>query len=43
MFEDYDIPIKVELLTGSMTAKEKRRAYDRIECDWRKLLSERMH
>ena len=31
MFEEYDIPIKVELLTGSMKAKEKREAYARIE------------
>lgn len=38
MFEDYDIPIKVELLTGSMTAKEKRRAYDRIECGLAKII-----
>ena len=30
MFEEYDIPLKVELLTGSMTAKEKREAYARI-------------
>lgn len=32
LFETYDIPIKVALLTGSMTTKEKRRVYDRIEC-----------
>lgn len=32
MFETYHIPVKVVLLTGSMTAKEKRKAYDRIEC-----------
>ena len=38
MFEDYDIPVKVELLTGSMTAKEKRRAYDRIECGLAKII-----
>ena len=31
MFEQYEIPLKVELLTGSMTAKEKRLAYGRIE------------
>ena len=37
MFEDYDIPITVELLTGSMTAKEKRRAYARIECGLAKI------
>ena len=31
LFEKYDIPLKTELLTGSMTAKEKREAYKRIE------------
>ncbi len=31
LFEDYDIPFQVEVLTGSMTAKEKRLAYARIE------------
>ena len=31
MFEQYGIPLKTELLTGSMTAKEKREAYKRIE------------
>lgn len=30
LFEEYDIPLKVELLTGSMTAKEKRECYERI-------------
>lgn len=30
LFEQYQIPLKVELLTGSMTAKEKREAYERI-------------
>ena len=30
LFEQYQIPLKVELLTGSMTAKEKRDAYERI-------------
>lgn len=30
MFEQYDIPLRTELLTGSMTAKEKRAAYERI-------------
>lgn len=30
LFEKYEIPLKVELLTGSMTAKEKREAYERI-------------
>ena len=38
LFETYDIPIKVELLTGSMTAKEKRRAYDRIACGYAKII-----
>lgn len=38
LFEEYDIQIKVELLTGSMTAKEKRRAYDRIECGYAKII-----
>ena len=28
--EKYQIPVKTELLTGSMTAKEKREAYQRI-------------
>ncbi|MCF2681422.1 ATP-dependent DNA helicase RecG [Faecalicatena contorta] len=32
MFETYHIPVKIVLLTGSMTAREKRKAYDRIEC-----------
>lgn len=30
MFEQYGICVKTELLTGSMTAKEKREAYERI-------------
>lgn len=30
LFEQYKIPLKTELLTGSMTAKEKRLAYERI-------------
>lgn len=34
LFAQYDIGLKVELLTGSMTAKEKRKAYDRIECGY---------
>lgn len=38
LFEKYDIQIKVELLTGSMTAKDKRRAYDRIECGYAKII-----
>ena len=36
--EEYEIPVKVELLTGSMTAKEKRRAYDRIECGYARII-----
>ena len=31
MLEEYHIELKTELLTGSMTAKEKRQAYERIE------------
>lgn len=31
LFQKYEIPIRTELLTGSMTAKEKREAYGRIE------------
>lgn len=38
MLEEQNIPVKVELLTGSMTAKEKRRAYDRIECGYAKII-----
>lgn len=38
LFETYNIPIKVVLLTGSMTAKEKRRVYDRIECGLAKII-----
>ncbi len=30
LFKAHDLPITVELLTGSMTAKEKREAYERI-------------
>lgn len=30
LFEEYQIPLRAELLTGSMTAKEKRLAYERI-------------
>lgn len=32
LLETYHIPLKAVLLTGSMTAKEKRRVYDRIAC-----------
>lgn len=38
LFSEYGIPIKVALLTGSMTAKEKRRVYDRIECGLAKII-----
>lgn len=38
LLEEYGIPVKVELLTGSMTAKEKRRAYDRIECGYARII-----
>ncbi len=31
MLEEYSIPLKAELLTGSMTARQKREAYERIE------------
>lgn len=31
LLEKYQIPLKAELLTGSMTAKEKRLAYERIK------------
>lgn len=31
LLEQYQIPLKAELLTGSMTAKEKRLAYERIK------------
>lgn len=31
LLETYNIPLKAELLTGSMTAKEKRLAYERIK------------
>ncbi len=30
LFTEYELPFKVELLTGSMTAKEKREVYERI-------------
>lgn len=30
LFEEHQIPLRAELLTGSMTAKEKRLAYERI-------------
>lgn len=38
MLEEHQIPVKAELLTGSMTVKEKRRAYDRIECGYAKII-----
>lgn len=38
LLEEHHIPVKVELLTGSMKAKEKRWAYDRIECGYAKII-----
>ncbi len=38
LLEQYEIPVKAALLTGSMTAKEKRRVYDRIECGLVKII-----
>lgn len=38
LFEEYEIAVKVVLLTGSMTVKEKRRVYDRIECGLAKII-----
>lgn len=38
MLEEHQIPVKAELLTGSMTTKEKRSAYDRIECGYAKII-----
>lgn len=38
LLEEHHISVKVELLTGSMKAKEKRRAYDRIECGYAKII-----
>lgn len=38
MLEEHQIPVKAEILTGSMTVKEKRRAYDRIECGYAKII-----
>ena len=38
LFDTYDIPVNVVLLTGSMTAKEKRKVYDRIECGLAKII-----
>lgn len=38
LFETYGIAVKVELLTGSMTTKEKRRSYDRIACGYAKII-----
>lgn len=38
LLEEYDIPLKVILLTGSMTAKEKRKAYLDIECGTAKII-----
>ncbi len=38
LFEEHGIAVKTVLLTGSMTAKEKRKAYDRIECGLAKII-----
>lgn len=38
LLTEHQIPVKAELLTGSMTAKEKRRAYDRIACGYAKII-----
>lgn len=38
LLETYDLPVKVALLTGSMTAIEKRKVYDRIECGLVKII-----
>lgn len=38
LFEKHQIPVKVVLLTGSMTMKEKRRVYDQIECGYAKII-----
>lgn len=38
LLEQYEIPVKAALLTGSMAAKEKRRVYDRIECGLVKII-----
>ncbi len=38
LLEQYEIPVKAALLTGSMTTKEKRRVYDRIECGLVKII-----
>lgn len=38
LLEEHQIPLKVILLTGSMSAKEKRRAYLDIECGTAKII-----
>lgn len=38
MLEQYGIKMHVVLLTGSMTAKEKRDAYERIECGYAQII-----
>lgn len=38
LLEEHKIPLKVILLTGSMTSKEKRRAYMDIECGTAKII-----
>lgn len=38
MADEYSLPFRVSLLTGSMTAKEKRKEYDRIEIGSAKII-----
>ncbi len=38
LFQDHGISFPVELLTGSMTKGEKRKAYDRIACGYSKII-----
>ncbi len=38
LFKEHGISFPVELLTGSMTKAEKRRAYDRIACGYSKII-----
>ncbi len=38
LLEEYKIPVKTVLLTGSMSIKEKRKVYDKIECGLAKII-----
>lgn len=38
LLETYHLPVKAALLTGSMNAKEKRKACDRVECGLAKIV-----